>query len=240
MCWSIEATTAMVVVGAAATGVLYQQRQPAAIWLTLAYFTTMEVLQLSGYMVLDQCGTGANRSVTVLSYLHIAFQPLFINAFAMELVPDPVKRRVRRGVFALSAASAAVMLAQILPIAPLGQCTPGVPLCGESYCTVSGSWHIAWDIPYNGLFVPFETAIGIQSGFPTYMATVFILPLLYGAWRFVALHVVTGPVLAWSLTSNPNEMPAVWCLFSVAILCVSLSPLVRRSVSARTWWGLAV
>lgn len=230
----------MVVVGSAATAVLCYQHQPAAIWLPLGYFTAMELLQLFGYMVLDQCGTPANTTVTLLSYLHIAFQPLCINAFAMELVPDPVKQRVRRGVYALAASSAAVMLVQILPLASLGQCIPGAPLCGPAYCTVSGNWHIAWNIPYNGLLVPFETSLGLQTGFPTYMATVFGLPLLYGAWRFVLVHAITGPVLAWSLTSNPNEMPAVWCLFSIAILLISLSPLVRRTVSAKTWWGLAV
>ncbi|MFK7938795.1 MAG: DUF5765 domain-containing protein [Roseovarius sp.] len=240
MCWSLDATAIMVAAGAAGTGVLWHRRQPAAIWLTLGYFTGMEALQLLGYLVVDQCGTAANTSVTLLSYLHIALQPVFINAFAMELVPAPVKLRVRRWVFALSAVSAGVMLAQILPVQALGQCHPGAPLCGSAFCTVSGDWHIAWDIPYNGLLVPFEQMFGLNPGFPTYMATVFLLPLLYGAWRFVLVHLAAGPVLAWSLTSNPNEMPAIWCLFSVAILCISLSPFVRRAVSARTWWGMAV
>jgi hypothetical protein len=185
LCWNIEATAVMVAAGAVGTAVLYRRQAPPAIWLTLAYFTLMEVLQIFGYKVVDQCGTSANISVTVLSYLHIAFQPLFINAFAMELVPQPVKFQVRRWVFALSGASAAIMLLQIMPIASFGQCIPGLPLCGEAYCTVSGSWYIAWEIPYNGLLVPFETAFGFWSGFPTYMATVFLLPLIYGAWRFV-------------------------------------------------------
>lgn len=114
----------MVVAGTVATTVLYRRQAPPAIWLTLAYFTLMEVLQLAGYKVIDQCGTPANISVTFLSYLHIAFQPLFINAFAMELVPQPVKHRVRRGVFALSGASVAIMLVQIMPITALGQCPP--------------------------------------------------------------------------------------------------------------------
>lgn len=218
----------------------HHQNQPRAIWITLGYFTIMEALQVAGYLVLDQCGTPANKTVTLLSYLHIVFQPFFINAFAMELVPAPVRRRVRVGVMALCAVSASVMLAQVLPASVLGTCQPGTPLCAEAWCTVSGTWHIAWDVPYNGLLTGFEAWIGSQSGFPTYMVTVFVLPLLYGAWRFVLLHAVSGPVLAWALTSNPNEMPAVWCLFSIAILVMSLSPAIRRTVSANTWWGYPV
>lgn len=240
MCWSVEASVGMVAIGAIAATVTYRRGEPPAIWLTLGYFSIMEALQVAGYGVVDQCGTTANTSVTVLSYLHIALQPLFINAFAMELVPAGVKRRVQSWVFAACAVSSLVMLAQIIPAPQLGACHPGSALCADRWCTVSGDWHIAWDVPYNGLLVRVEQTFGIYSGFPTYMASAFILPLFYGAWRFVIVHAIAGPILAASLTTNPNEMPAIWCLFSIAILLISLSPLVKRAMSTTRWWGRPV
>lgn len=87
----------------------------------------MEALQVVGYGVVDQCGTAANTSVTVLSSLHIVLQPFFVNAFAMELVPDVVRRRVRTGVFSACALSSLVMLVQIIPAPQLGECLPGSP-----------------------------------------------------------------------------------------------------------------
>lgn len=240
MCWSLEASAGIVVAGAAATAVTFRRGEPAAIWGTLAYFTLMEALQVAGYLVIDDCGTPANRSVTFLSYLHIVFQPFFVNWFAMELVPSPVKARVRKWAFGICAISAAIMLAQVLPLAAFGRCIPGTPLCGEAWCTVSGNWHIAWDVPYNGLLVPLENLLGTGAGFPSYMIASFIVPLAYGAWRFVLVNLLMGPVLASLLTDNPNEMPAVWCLFSIAIICIGLSPLVRRSVETRNWWGREV
>lgn len=237
MCWSAEATAAMIVVGTVASAVTYWRGDAPAIWLTLGYFTLMEALQLWGYGVVDQCGTPANRSVTVLSYLHITLQPFFINAFAMELVPEKVKFRVRPWVFAACAISSLVMLAQIVPYQPLGACLPGSPLCADRWCTVSGNWHIAWDVPYNGLMLRLERTYGIYAGFPTYMIAAFIVPMIYGAWRFVVVHAVAGPILAASLTSNPNEMPAIWCLFSIAILLIGLSPFARNTMTTTHWWG---
>ena len=227
----------MVAIGATATVLTLRRGEPAAIWGTLGYFTAMEALQLAGYGVLGECGSGANRTVTVLSYLHIVFQPIVINLFALALVPDAVSQRARGWVVLLAAAASAAMLVQLVPLDRFGTCLPGTPLCGAEFCTVPGTWHIAWDIPYNGLFVPLENMLGVHPGFPTYMAAVFLLPLVYGAWRFVLMHVVAGPVLAFALTDDPNEMPAVWCLFSIAILMIALSPTIRNTVTARTWWG---
>ena len=236
MCWSENASISMVGIGAVAGGVALARGHPKAIWLTMFYFTLMEGLQVLGYGVVDQCGTPGNQTVTLLSYLHIVFQPFFINAFAMELVPTHVKASVRPSVFLCCSASAAVMLAQLIPFDWAGVCKPGSPLCGTELCLVSGEWHIAWNIPYNGMLVPLENALGIHSGFPTYMLSVFLLPLAYGAWRFVLFHVFAGPVLANMLTSNPNEIPAIWCLFSIGILLIGLSPLVRQHFETKAWW----
>ncbi|MGC1505304.1 MAG: DUF5765 domain-containing protein [Sulfitobacter sp.] len=227
-------------VGVIATVVTYRRGTAPAIWLTIGYFTFMEMLQVWGYAVLGQCGKPSNQAVTFLSYLHIVVQPFFINAFAMELVPRPVKRRVQIWVFSACAASSLIMLAQIIPAPALGTCLPGSPLCGDRWCTVAGDWHIAWDVPYNGLLVGVEQYLGVYAGFPSYMISAFLLPLIYGAWRFVLVHAVAGPVLAASLTTNPNEMPAIWCLFSITILLIGLSPPIRKAVTTTRWWGRQV
>lgn len=232
MCWTTGVSVTMVGVGAVATVVAARRGQPTAIWAALGYFTFMEALQAAGYAVVDECGDPANRTVTLLSYLHIAFQPLFINAFAMALVARAVPPATRRAVFALCAASAAVMIFQLVPLEALGRCTPGEVLCGPALCTISGEWHIGWEVPLNGLFSPLSAWLGFSANFPTYLLTVFVLPLVYGAWRFVVFHALFGPFLATLLTDNPNEMPAVWCLFSIGLVLVAMVPPIRQRVAA--------
>lgn len=226
MCFTPTVTAGMIVVGGAAAVITLRRGDPAAIWGTLAYFTGMEALQAAGYAVVDQCGTGTNASVTALSYLHIAFQPVAINLFAMAIAPAPVSDAMRRRVLWLSLLASALLLLRLAPIPALGTCAPGDVLCGVDWCLRSGEWHIAWEVPLNDL----PGTLGIPGDFWPYMLAVFVLPLFYGAWRFVLFHAVVGPALAWALTDDPNEMPAIWCLFSIGIILIALSPAIRHRV----------
>ena len=67
--------------------------------------------------------------------------------------------------------------------------------------------------------------------FPDYLIAVFVFPMIYGAWRFALVHAALGPILAATLAGSPNEMPAIWCLFSVGLVLISLTPWVRRTVT---------
>ncbi len=231
MCWSVGATAVMLAGGTAATLVTARRGDPVAIPLTIGWFTLMEALQLWGYAALDRCGTPSNDVVTYLAALHIAFQPMFINAFVMATVA-PVRSALRRvGILALCGLSAAVILLQLYPFAWAGSCAPGAILCGQPLCTRAGDWHLAWDLPYNGLMNWTDLWLRQGWGFPTYQLTVFVLPLVYGAWRMVIYHGLVGPILSGMLTTDPNEMPAIWCLFSIGILVVALVPPVRRILS---------
>lgn len=226
MCWSASASVAMVAVGGAATAVTFLRGEPRGIWVTLGYFTIMEVLQATGYAVVDECGTRANEIVTVLSYLHIAFQPLVINAFAMAIAPKELTARMRAWIWMLAGLACAALLLRLAPIDAFGRCSPGEVLCGTEWCLRSGEWHIAWEVPLNGL----PQVLGVPVPFFSYLLAVFVFPLIYGAWRFVLFHLLAGPVLASLLTRDPNEMPAVWCLFSIGIILISLSSFVRYGI----------
>jgi hypothetical protein len=223
MCWSAGASVAMVGAGGAAMAFTFARGDQKAIWLTLGYFTLMEGLQAAGYAVVDECGTPANRSITLLSYLHIAFQPLVINAFCMALAPRPVSLRLRRAVYVAAGLATAALLVRLVPADAFGQCRAGDVLCGARLCLVSGSWHIGWELPLNDL----PRQLGLPATFPAYLLGVFVLPLVYGAWRFVAFHALAGPMLAGILTGDPNEMPAIWCLFSIGIILIALIPRIR-------------
>lgn len=231
MCWSEGASLAMVGLGAAATVVTWKRGEPPAIPITLAFFASMEALQFWGYQSIDQCELPGNQASALLSYVHIALQPLFINAFGMALVGG-VSARMWTTIMGLTAVVSLLLLLRMVPMAWVGQCVPGTALCGPEWCTLTGAWHLSWDMPLSD----FAGRLGGDVfrhwfPFPDYMIAVFVFPVIYGAWRYALVHALLGPILATTLTQSPNEMPAIWCLFSVGLVLISLTPWVRRTVT---------
>jgi len=235
MCWSMVASLAITGAGAVIASYGAYRGEPKAIWLTVAYFSAMEGLQAAGYAVVDRCEDPVNQAITVLSYAHIAFQPFFINAIALYFVPSAVARRLAMPVYALCAVWAAAMLLQLYPFEWAGSCRIGRPLCGPLPCTLSGEWHIAWQLPLNGLGNGLQGMSFVGNGFPSYVLIGMVLPFLYGSWRFALFHVLFGPMLAQLLTSNPSEWPAIWCLFSIGLLLVSVELPLRRLLRVKDW-----
>ncbi|MCC7319869.1 MAG: hypothetical protein IT542_02715 [Rubellimicrobium sp.] len=234
MCWGIEVTGGMVAAGVAGAALTWHRGERAAIPLTLLFFAAMEGLQLAGYTVIDQCGSPVNRTVTGLSMLHIALQPIVINAYMLALARPDMGLAGRRLVLGLAALASVVVAMQMFAWPWTGPaCTPGRPLCGVEWCTISGNWHQGWTVPYADIFAGVEQAVGMNFAFPTYALAVFLMPVFYGAWRFALFHLLIGPVTATLLTNNPNEAPAVWCLASVLIALAVLVPPLRRFFMAR-------
>lgn len=223
----------MVAAGVAAAGLTLWRRDPVMVPVTCLFFAAMEGLQLAGYSVIDQCGTPANQTVTALSMLHIALQPVVLNAFMLAWLAPQARPRVVRWVMGLSVIATVAILLQMVPWPGLGRCSIGQPLCGEVLCTVSGTWHLAWTMPYSDILSGPDRWLGTNFGFPTYVLAVFVLPLFYGLWRFALFHAAVGPVAANLLTANPNEAPAIWCLVSVLILAVALVPGARQVFAVR-------
>jgi hypothetical protein len=198
----------------------------------------MELLQAATYIVIDRCGLPANQWLTRLSYAHIAFQPFLINLLALSFVPVEKARRVRRWVFAICGVGTAVMLSKLYVPTAAWACDPSVlPLCGANTCSFRGDWHIAWRLYLNA----------IDGSFLCYFIPAFLLPLFYGSWRWTLYHLLVGPFPAFFLTTNKDEMPAIWCLTSIGFLLARhLKPLEhwmetprRRPVAGLRGTGLS-
>jgi hypothetical protein len=95
MCWSGEASTVLAIAGLSTTLYCYKKGEPPALCAALGYFSGMEALQAFTYSVIDQCGAPQNQVATILGYLHIAFQPFFINAASMHFIPEQRRQRIQ-------------------------------------------------------------------------------------------------------------------------------------------------
>lgn len=233
MCWSGEASAVLASVGLATTAYAAYKKEPTELWVCLGYFSLMELLQAYTYTVINDCAHPGNQIATLFGYLHIAFQPFFINAMSMHFVPKNVARKAAPWAYAFCFFSVIFMILQVYPFDWAGVCDPSRPLCGSRLCSVSGNWHIAWEVPTNGLCN--WSTHSIFSGFPTYVIAAFFIPMLYGAWRITLYHLLLGPGLSHVLTNNYNEIPAVWCLLSIGILLLVVKTPIRKFMYVRNY-----
>lgn len=238
MCWSGEASLVLAAGGFAFAGYAAYKKEDWALWIPLGYFSLMELLQGFTYSVIDQCSLPSNQVATLLGYLHIAFQPFFINMISMYFIPKEVKQKIQGWVYGICFACALFMLIQLYPFPWAGQCTPGSFFCSDYLCSVSGNWHIAWEVPVNGLTNGLQEipVLGwVFTNYPSYMIAGFFMPFLYGSWRITIYHFLIGPRLALLLTDNPNEAPAIWCLLSIGILALLVKSPLRRFMFVKNW-----
>lgn len=230
MCWSGEASAVLATVGISSTAYVAYKGEKKELWIPLGYFSLMELLQAFTYAVIDNCPYWMNQLLTLLGALHIAFQPLFINLASLHFIRDDVSKKIAPLVYGICLLGTGLMILKLYPFEWAGSCIVGIePLCGNRLCSVHGSWHIAWEVPLNGLK-------HLEYG---YYIPAFFMPIAYGAWRFTIYHILVGPFLAALTTSSLNEWPAVWCLFSIGLLLAVIKTPLRKLLYQKSWffWG---
>ena len=226
MCWSGEASAVLATIGIASTVYVATKKEDKHLWVPLGYFSLMELIQAITYFYIDSCSLPINQVLTILGYLHIAFQPFFINMVSMHFIPERIRKKISWPVYAISFLGTILMLINLYPFEWAGPCITGTAMCAQNLCSVHGSWHIAWNIPINGM----------QLYLWGYTLPAFILPILYGSWRMTLYHALVGPFLASLLTNNPNEWPAVWCLFSIGLLLIVIKTPIRKMLHVKKWF----
>ena len=237
MCWSGEASAVLAAAGFCGSAYAAHKKESPLLWGPLLYFSLMELLQAYTYSVINQCSLPSNQVATLLGYLHISFQPFFANAVSMYFINQNVRRKIQGWVYCVCFVSTIITLIQLYPFDWAGVCDPSRPLCGERLCSVSGKWHIAWDIPTNGIgnsMTHWGVAF-LKNGFLAYVVAVFFMPVIYGSWRFTLYHFLLGPMLAEMLTTNHNEKPAIWCLLSIGLLLLIIKTPFRQLLFVKKW-----
>jgi hypothetical protein len=207
---------------------LKKNGQPKEIYIPPAYFVLMEGLQAVTYTVVGQCGNPVNELLTQLAIIHIAFQPFFINMIGMEFIDPAVKKRIQKYVYGICALTSVFCLMRLVPAWELlGRCEPGTPMCSHVVtCAYRGQWHIGWHVLLNNF----------NERWRWYVFAAFLVPVVYGSWKWALYHYLVGPLLASLTTADVNERPAVWCLLSTCIIALLVNTRVRNYVYVKRWY----
>lgn len=236
MCWNGEASAVVAAIGLGSTAYAVYKREPVVLTTALGYFSLMELLQAVSYTVVDQCGTPLNETMTLLGYLHIAFQPFFINAVSLYFIAKEIRQKIAPLVYTICFIASLLLVLNIYPFSWAGQCDPYFrEMCSNRLCSYYGNVHIAWEFPMNGMF----NWIAIHkhvNAWLIYAIPAFLLPILYGSWKMTLYHVFMGPIPAAIITGSPDEMAAFWCLLSIMFLLIVVKTPIRRLLFVDRWF----
>lgn len=228
MCWNFTASIVFTTVGLLASLFLIRKKDDPMLWIPLIYFSLMELLQVITYLYLNQCDLPMNQMLTYIGYLHIAFQPFFMNMIWLHFIPIKVKKKIQWYVYTVAFVATILMLIKVYPFAFAETCRAGTDfLCGQSLCSVSGKWHMAWMLPLNNLG---------NFGTFAYLFAALGLPFIYGSWKVNLYQILLGPGIVALVSQDLNESPAVWCLFSIAIFMLAFIPKLRASLHVEKWY----
>jgi len=200
------------------------------------YFFLMEFLQAIQYSFIDRCDDPMNKVLTVLGYLHVCFQPFFLNLIISGTNPHPDKQLEFRFVLKLTLLGGILMVSRFLlspytPIPYRSECSTEW-MRGDKLCTYSGNVHLAWTVP------AYEASYLASS--PNLHFTLMFFPFFIIDYRLIISGIIlmlTGPILSMYITDNFHEQPSIWCFFSISQICCMVVSyvLIHGSSTIRQW-----
>lgn len=181
---------------------------------TLVFLAAKEAIQFCNYLVASECSS-VNRLLTTLSWIHISFQPFFVNLFISAFSKKPQLYTVP---LALCLAFAVANMFRLKELrggsinVPCADKSPDSSICRKETCSISGKYHLAY-----GFELESSDSTFMPSNFTYYLLT-FIPALIIGDYWIVAIHAaVMG--FSWLLARHDmGEAGALWCLNTVWIV----------------------
>lgn len=241
MCWSGGASTVLALTGLGMSAYFIKTGERKEFCLALFYFSLMEVLQLASYSYINQCAMPMSKIHTVLGYIHIAFQPMFINMVALCFIPDAVRHKIAPYVYCLCWITVVPFMLKAYPFSDTSLCTVGQgTICVPFACAYKENWQIGgiWSLSNltSQLWIVLSKDLqflGVQA--KLYLLTGLVLPIVYGSWRIILATVLLIPGVAYIGMSHLSELPALWCLYSIAFCCTLMQTPIRKYLHVYRW-----
>jgi hypothetical protein len=210
MCFSENISLGFAITGIISSYYFYVKKHYYAA-IGILYFSLMELIQYLQYKVINQCDNKTNILLTYIGYLHICFQPLFVNIWLFSFTKNP-----NYDFLYLSLVAGILLFLRIFWVTDDTLCdTRNEPICGPRTCTFSGEKHLAWNVRLRAAGQNWLTpSIGLHF-------FLFVIPaLITFQFKPIMAIILISPYAAL-LTSNIHEQPAIWCYTSIMQLLIS-------------------
>jgi hypothetical protein len=202
-------------------------RIPSRITLATGFLAIKELIQVLLYHHLDNGCTDVNKYLTAAAWIHISFQPLFMNLFISAFSATPKLYDVP---LMLCFIYAVVNMFRLREIGGQNtkQCIPDdSTLCRPVTCSKAGKHHVAYGFALNSADVSIHTP-SLFAYFLLSFAPAFII----GDWLF---GVINASVAIMSFTLNTHdagEAAAIWCVNAMWIAFFAIYYILKNRLTA--------
>ena len=196
-------------------------------YVPILFLSIKELIQAQSYTVVDKCDSKYNKFLTILSWIHISFQPVFVNIFFSAFHKDP---NVYDFTIKLCLVASLFLLSKLyvnndkIYLRSCPYTNKLVNMCRKSHCTVSGEKHIAY-----GFYLREPNAF--TPNIFLHMFLIFVPSILLDNYILSLCFLITGPLLSTLILKNKKknlgEIAAIWCNTSITMFVFSLIKLRR-------------
>lgn len=273
MCFSAEMSLGFSIAGILFTVWCFYSNGNMNIVKGVGWFVLMELLQFVQYQFIatdidpenptfeqmqqsQTCRSSMNRFLTLLGFIHIAFQPYFSACMSCALVQRAESVAQFKLVHRLQLWGAALLLGRHFltyfdgkDFEMLGfdakyafdpkKWVPSVEwLSGPALCTYAGKTHLAWSVPFvdHSYYVPAMQLHAFLMFVPFFTLDFGGFFKNYRNWIAGFLLFITGPFLGDWFTANKHEAASIWCFFSICQVVGLVCILVAGAHSKGKWF----
>jgi len=233
MCFTQSMSFSFAVIGMILSYLMYTNKY-YYVSVGILFFSLMELLQGLQYFYIDKCDNYMNKLLTYIGYLHICLQPLFISIWLFEFIDNKKQNYdYLKFIIGICLAGAILLLSRVFILHENTLCdTQTEPLCGEKTCSLSGKYHIIWNIklraPGTYYFTP---SMGLH--FFLYCVPFVVLGIMLKNYKVIALALSTVilPFLLYLIllnsstldenkydNKNKHELASIWCFISIPFI----------------------
>ena len=228
MCFGIEMSILFAISGLSSSYFLKRRGLAFSFYFPIAYFSIMEIFQSIQYYSISHNLHKLNVFVTMLSYIHICFQPLFFNMFQAGYKNDSDKTYIQI-VYPLCILGGLGMLLRLKHFSSLYDhlyeyflnmhtidtcsCTNYVDYfeSNRTLAFIGAENHVGWEI---NLFKPIYLTYGLNlHGFLTFYLPIAVEKRI----TLPTLIYFVGMIFSSFLSNNLHVQPAIWCLIHIPI-----------------------
>ena len=217
--WS--ALSFAVLAGTSLAGLYYHI--PIRIVLGTSFLAVKELIQVLLYHHLDAC-TDMNKFLTIAAWIHISFQPLFMNLFISAFSATPKKYDVPLAMCLIFAIANTFRLKDFHG-GKHPQCVPHMQsnLCRQKTCSTPGKYHLAYGFALNSA----DEGAHTPSLF-AYFLLMFGPALIIGDWLLGIIN-ITVSIMSFTLVAHDSgEASAIWCVNSMWIAFFAVYYIVKN------------